>query len=225
MQFFKLIMLAAALKVQLFFVGDSITFGIGTTGYGPSGSGIQGTNSYPEQAYALLGNSNLTLFKRGYPGVRSDNYAATNLSGDLARIDKVKFRRQIVVVFWGANDIATYTDATLIYNNIKAVHAAYRAQGCKTIVVTVMNRIDNGKQVDTQRQALNALIRANWQTFADDIADLAAQPLLDDTAAPQNALYFAVNDVDGLSGVHPTDAGAGLIATEVIKPIKRLVAQ
>ncbi|MDB5240086.1 MAG: Lysophospholipase [Spirosoma sp.] len=223
MHFFKLLILAGALKAQLFFVGDSITFGIGTTGYGASGSNVQGVNSFPQQTYALLKNTKLTLVKRGYPGVRADNYASSNMASDLLLVDNTNYRRQIVVIFWGANDIATYTDAAAILTNIKAVHAAYRAKGCKTVVVTVMNRIDAGKQVDTQRQALNTLIRQDWATFADDIADLSAQPLLDATTAPQNAAYFAANDVDGLSGVHLTDAGAALLAAEVAKPIQRLL--
>lgn len=223
MFFFRLIMLAAAAKFQLFYVGDSITYGIGTNGYGASGSNIQGTNSYPEQCYRLLNDPKAIFYKRGYPGFRADNYvSAGKMATDQALIDKVHYRKQIAVIFFGANDIAATTDANAIYSNIVAVHNSYRALGCKTIVVTVMNRIDRGLQVDSQRQAVNALIRANWQTFADDIADLAAQPLLDATDAPQNSLYFRVDDVDGLTGVHLTDEGAALLAAEVLKPITRL---
>lgn len=225
MHFFKIIMLAGSMITQWLPVGDSNVYGIGTTGYGPSGSNIQGTNSYPEQAYRLLNTSRVVLFKRGYPGYSAADYVANGKQAiDLALTDPIKYRFFIVSIDFGSNDITrSGVTATDIFNNIKAVHTAYRARGYKTITVTVMNRKDGGKQVDALRQQVNALIRANWQSYADDICDLALQPLLDDVDAPDNTLVFRANDVDGLSGVHLTDYGATLKAAEIIKPVKRLM--
>jgi hypothetical protein len=77
------------------------------------------------------------------------------------------------------------------------------------IVVTMISRSGNGTggvTNDSLKNAYNDLIRQNWQTFADELADVGASTL------GQDGDYSTTDFIDG---VHPAQASA----TNIIAPI------
>lgn len=214
-------------KSKIIYIGDSITFGIGTTGYGTSGTNIVPTGvdlCYPMQSFSALNNSNLDYFKSGNPGSTAKMFNTNGkLASALTQVNQSKYKKTIVPIFFGANDIVAYNDASAILSDIIATHTAFRNLGCKTIAITPMNRKDNGKNVESTRQALKSLILSQGSSFCDFVVDLSAQPLLDDINAPDNSTYFKMNDVDNLSYVHLTDEGARLLSIEINKGIISLI--
>lgn len=196
-------------KVQINALGDSLTAGIGTTGTGASGSGIYGNFSYPKQLFGMCPyyqGSILNVF--GYPG-QTASWALTNALPSLkSTIDTVSYDFAIVPIFFGANDLLSETP-TQCYSDIVALHNAIRSPKVKTITVTVLNREDtySSTAFNGKRNAVNALLRANWSTFSDGLADDSSMPIADSSAC-YNALLFKQNDADGLSGVHLTNLGA-----------------
>jgi lysophospholipase L1-like esterase len=214
-----------AKRIQLFFLGDSITYGIGTTGTGQSNSGIVGPNTYPKQALTMLSDINVSSTIRGFSGQTQQWFNDNEMINTINMFRVNTFDIVACVVFFGANDIC-YPDKTAanIYSSIVACHTSLRAGGAKTIVVPILNRKDSYAQADTnsKRLAVNAMLSANWPAFADGFADLSLHPNIYADAAPDDPTYFASPDPDGLSKVHPTDQGAGLIATEVAAAIHTL---
>jgi lysophospholipase L1-like esterase len=211
-------------KVKVFFLGDSITYGIGTSGYGSTGSGIVGSHSYPQQVAALYNNSlNFSFVKLGYSGQTSVWWNVDQKASDMSLIDIDNYDLNIVVVFFGANDIAGYP-VSQVYNSMVDIHDAYRLAGVKVVAVPVMNRIDYPGYLifEGNRMTYNNLLLANPGTY-DDIAQLWLEPNIYTQAAPSNPVYFAAGDVDGLTGVHPTDAGAALIAKQVKLALDRII--
>jgi len=116
----------------------------------------------------------------------------------------------------GSNDMSAVavggggaTGATT-YAAYKAYCLARKAQGFSVCAFTVLDREDQGVYQSTfnaERAIFNDSIRVNWTTFADALADVDADPRLDDA---NDATYFYSGDK-----VHPTDAGQAAIAEVV----------
>jgi lysophospholipase L1-like esterase len=213
-------------NVQLWFIGDSITRGIGTTGTGASSTtpAVIGTNTFPLQAIARLNQNNFTTLISHHSGKTARQYITSYMADDITQFDISK--EIICVVEFGANDQATGANtAVSILQDIIELHSALRNAGAKTIVVPVLPRWDaiaNPVSVNDKRKDLNKLLKALYKSFADEYVTLENQPKIFNTIAPENSTYFATNDVDGLSKVHPTDSGAALIAEETAQAVARL---
>lgn len=114
-----------------------------------------------------------------------------------------------------AEDLAT---AATAYANIQAYCAARRAAGWKVIVTTFLSRSNafTPANFNATRATVNANIQANWQTFADGLADWASDPIMGIDGAETNLTYFS-GDL-----VHPNATGMALLATYVIAAIHSL---
>ena len=103
----------------------------------------------------------------------------------------------IVAVLGGTNDCANSIPASTAWANLVTYGNARHAVGFKTIVLTVP--FDS---TDTCRQAVNTLIRANWNTGPyDGLADDAA----------------ALSPSDSFDGTHPTTAASQTIIAPLIQ--------
>ena len=102
-----------------------------------------------------------------------------------------------VTVWLGTNDIFFGATVAQTFQNFVACCQSARKDGYRVIAVTMLDRYVDPTSYSTQSQALNTLIRAQWATFADGLADVAANPLLGATSAAQNATYFP-------DGTHPS---------------------
>lgn len=103
----------------------------------------------------------------------------------------------ILTVLFGANDLQTLTDVQF-ESQLQTYCQARRTAGWKVIVGTVLP--STGAGYNTKRNAVNTWIRANWASFADGVADQAADPVIGPDAAAADPTYYS-------GGLHPTAAG------------------
>jgi hypothetical protein len=186
---------------QLICDGNSMTIG---HPYEEVGS-LDPTAPYPTQLQVLLGASWL---------VRNDGVDAQDIDSMAAdaatQIDPLYDGGLIhnVVACWeGTNEIYYSDDGAVAATKIADYCAARQAAGFKVIVLTVLPRSNAGTPGDfeTQRGICNAAIRADWATYADALADVAADSRIGDAGDETNATYYG--DL-----VHLTKAGYAIIA-------------
>ena len=204
-----------SLRYNVICDGDSQTFGYQSAT--SSGSPIQ--NSYPYQMARMFGDT----AKITNIGVSGETVATmtTNASGSVdPYCDAAGFpNRNIVCLMGGTNDISVSGDTgTQAYNAVVAYCQARHAAGWRVICNTILSRGDSqwNSTKEGYRQTCNSLIRANWPSFADGLADLDANPLIGGVGAYSNTLYY---DTDML---HFTNLGYDTIARVFADAINRL---
>ena len=125
----------------------------------------------------------------------------------------------ILVVWEGTNDLilgsAPPYDAGLAYRHLAAYCAARRRAGFRVVVCTVLPRGRSAAFYEA-RNALNAELRAHWPSFADGLADVAADKAIGADGAETDAAYYR-------DTVHLTAAGYAIVAGEVAGAVKRLL--
>lgn len=179
-----------------------------------------GQTPYPTQLGALLGGTwNVTNV-----GVSGQNTAAM-LADAATQVDVLcgaawmgEFDSGSVVVCWeGTNDLCLNEDPHAAYGRLVTYCQGRRAAGFKAVILTITPRSNAGVpgSFEANRQILNALIRAGWPTFADALADVAADPRLGDAGDETDATYY-------LDLVHMTTAGYAIVASIVKAAINTL---
>lgn len=125
--------------------------------------------------------------------------------------------RNIVVPWEITNNLKLGTNAATAYANYVTYCQARQAAGWKVVAVTVLPRSDAGTPGDFEasRQTVNTNIRNNWGTFADALADVAANPDMGDAGDETDATYYA--DL-----AHPTEAGYAIVAGIVAAAVNTL---
>jgi lysophospholipase L1-like esterase len=194
---------------QIIFDGNSLTAGQdSTTG-----------NDYPSQVLALLG-SGWTGQNFGVSG-----QTTTQMSSDAATQIDPLYSTATYLDNWLAawevtNDLYFGASATTAYNNYVSYCQARRAAGWKVIAVTVLPRSNSGtpSSFETDRQTCNTNIRANWSTFADVIADVAADARIGDAGDETNPTYYYISGTAD-TRVHLVDAGYAIIARHVANAV------
>lgn len=188
----------------------------------------------PRFALVAFDGNSLTASRGGVPpypsfidlhGAPSINVAASgNATPDQDRLAVANLDPQRrpggpnLIVFWeGANDLYYGSSPQKALENLRLYVAHRHAAGFKVIIGTLLPRNDAGLPSDyeTKRQAVNAALRADWQTFADGFVDLAADPDMGPAGSWQNATYFLPDRV------HLNEAGARRIAAHVGAAIDR----
>jgi lysophospholipase L1-like esterase len=126
---------------------------------------------------------------------------------------------QVLVVWAGTNDIYFGNTAAGTYALLSAYCAARRAEGYKVVVLTALPRSNAGTPGDfnTTRATFNTSIRAGWATFADALADVAADSRIGDNGDELDTTYY---DADK---VHMNATGYGVIASIVKAAIATIV--
>ena len=97
----------------------------------------------------------------------------------------VQGRRNVVVAWAGTNDIALWDHAVaLIFAELRQYALERRQRGFTVVVMTTITRSDtfSSAYFEPHRQELNSLIRDNWESFADLLIDVAADPRWDRSA-------------------------------------------
>jgi lysophospholipase L1-like esterase len=219
-------------NIQLFFIGDSITRGIGTTGSSFAGQGgvYGGANSYPQQVLVGLTGLNATVMQRGWSGETILWYNTNDLDRTIAMFDKVNYTDIYCVLYFGTNDMsleAGNRTAVEFQSDITALSAAFKAAGAKTIIVPpldVQTSSRNDVAYNASRMAFNTWLLANYATIANGVADTSAYPDIYNIGAASNTTYFAsvAADPSGAGALHPTDAGAVMIAAAIISAVNTL---
>ncbi|MDN7120315.1 hypothetical protein INN71_02800 [Nocardioides sp. ChNu-153] len=183
--------------IVLGFDGDSQT----TSGHQQWGMSMQnqvlrGLGSQVTTFNAAVGGQDLNnMIGRGaaYVDVHYDADAADN----------------ILVAWAGTNQMGSTLE--VVQSLYQQYVAARRAAGWKVVVGTMLPRSNAGTPADyeTKRQAFNTWLRSNWMTFADALADLAADSRIGDAGDETNLTYYRPDLV------HINNTGAMVVAQYV----------
>jgi len=120
----------------------------------------------------------------------------------------------ICVVMAGGGDLAYGGDPQAVLDALRAYCAARRAAGFEVVVLTLLPRSDPAG-FDAARAVYNDMLRAQWPSFADGFADVAADPRIGADGANLDPVYFA-------DSVHPTSAGYAIMAAAVAPALEGL---
>lgn len=188
-------------SVRLVYDGDSITAGYQSTG------GF----SYPNQANLLLPQCDGYNF-----GIPSETLAQMLASAPefLDPLHDSTKTQNIAVICGGTNDLYAGATPASVYANLEAYCAARRTAGWQVVVGTILPR-SASDPFESNRQTLNGSIRANWGTFADGLADIAADSRIGAPGANANPAYF-------VDGTHPNNTGYGILAGIVAGAVRLL---
>jgi lysophospholipase L1-like esterase len=173
--------------------GDSLTAG---TGASPA------QMAYPNQLIHLS-VTDQHLYNYGVTG----QTIVQMIADAAAQIDILISSGTNNLVCWGGvNDIAASVDSATVYSNIAAYCQARKAAGWTVTVctITAAGTITGAKE--TVRQEVNASIVSNYESFADHLADLAANQYFDATDDTSNTTYYNADTV------HLTNVGYGIVA-------------
>jgi lysophospholipase L1-like esterase len=123
--------------------------------------------------------------------------------------------RNVLVIWGGTNDMNAGATGAATYANLVAYcnarRAAAGAAGLKIVVLTTIARTltaISDAQFEIDRLAYNALIRANYATFADALVDIATDTHFDAPADTNDTTYY-------VDKTHLTVAGYAIVAAAV----------
>jgi hypothetical protein len=157
---------------------------------------------YPAAAVALLAEPGWTSVVEAVGG-----QAVQTCLDNVATVDARYAPGNVVVLWVGTNDYGVHTPAEL-YAHIVTYCQGRQAVGFKVVTCTLTPR-SNDPAVWAFRDAVNALIRAGWATYADGLVDIGADPVIGYNGAENDTTYYT--DL-----THMTTAGqlivAGLVA-------------
>ncbi len=230
---------ATTLPVQAYnirFAGNSLT----------AGNDSSAGNDYPSVCLRLLGpaygavpaagvKSSCNMGISGQVTATIPNPNPNNQTSLVATAPTVDAQlsgslKNILVVWEQTNEIFS-NPASIFAPQAEANFAAYcqarRAAGWKVIVLTVLPRQQQPAargDDEAVRQAVNAWDRANWPTFADGLADVAADSRLGYPGAELNSAYYYLGGPSPDISVHLVDAGYSIVASSVAQAVSRLNA-
>jgi len=173
------------------------------------GDSLSTYDQYPTQLMALLGEG------WSYQDVAVSGQDTDMMNADAAaQVDPLWDGSQpsnVVCVWCGTNNGAYLGSAT--YTAIRSYCLARRAAGFKTVVFTILPRSDSwadswGIPWIEGRHEFNELLRANWLSFSDALADVAADPRIGDDGDSEVSAYY-------VDKVHLTTAGNAIVAAIV----------
>jgi lysophospholipase L1-like esterase len=180
--------------------GDSLTQGGG------------GASPYPTQLAASFPMSKITNFGQG--GDTLNNMAANVVATVDAVFDATRI--SACCAWGGTNDIFFGDSAATAISDYASYCTARRAAGWKVVAFTILPRSDTGVPgaFETSRQTFNTSIRANWTTYADALADVAANTTIGDAGDELDTTYYQSDKV------HLTTAGqavvTGIVSTAIM---------
>lgn len=180
------------------FDGNSLTVGDGSTGGA----------DYPAQVMIYLNPYGAyTKYNYGVGGQKTTDMAA-DAAAQIDILYSAGNAQNILVAWEVTNDLFFGASAATAYANIVSYCQARQAVGFQVVVLTVLPRSNVGTpgSFEADRQTVNTSIRANWSTFADALADVAADTRIGDSGDEINVAYY-----DG-SLVHLGNEGYGVVA-------------
>jgi hypothetical protein len=196
--------------------GDAI-FSVGS-------SSILGTGATTMANTWIARTANALGANRSSNGVSGATFDTTDTSWPSSSMLVAPGRRNIYEVMPATNDLASSTtaDAGLI-TDIASFCGKIRTADPNAIIIinTIQPRnatFSGGQDAagfETDRQTVNTSIRANWQSYADGIADIAADSNIGDAADADNTTYYG-------DKIHWTDAGHAIVARINLDAIKRV---
>jgi lysophospholipase L1-like esterase len=191
-----LFLVSNASALNLIFEGDSLTSG----------------GTYPFYTAQIL---NATCTNIAVPG---EQMAQIIHQGNDADSRYNSSARNVIVLWAGTNDLhRTQRAPEAIHGEIRDWCRARQEKGFQVIVVTILPRSDpsNHPTFENDRQKLNTLIRENYGSYADGLADVAADARIGNMDAELEGYYYLKDRV------HLTDRGYYIVAEIVARAISR----
>ena len=191
-------------------VGDSITFGAGTT-RGHNYPTVLGALLGPSYRVANFGNSGKTMMKAP-PDARTSYWSTPTFLAAQA------FAPDVVVLMLGTNDTKTanWRGGDNHYADDLRAMLAVLATSAQRLLAT----LPAGAEGAASQSAAPSSSRPSCPPCAG-IAALAGMPIIDVHGAfGPRARYFGRGDADLGDGVHPNDAGARLIAETIARALQ-----
>lgn len=193
------------------FDGNSLVDGTGSsTGVHGASTNFSGMD-FPAQLSRLLGSAGFTYYNFGVAGQNTSNMtsdAATQIDPLYNAANSIN-----ILVGWEiTNDITldgqTSQQAYTLYKNY---FLARKAKGFKNVVLTVLPRFrafgnSNQAQFNASRDSINTLIRAEYKTYAEALADVGDLPIV-------------LTDQ-----IHTDDTGYAIVAATVADAIRPLLS-
>ena len=206
--------LASAFSTQVVagrvvFSGDSIV-----AGSSPAALRYDG---FAKQSYPLL-SAKISAYNVAGGGNQVQNMIGTYSSSSGAGPILTAFAdNRVLLLMVGTNDLTVGArTAVQIYADIQTYAGLVRADGGKIIVSTILpNNVWTAPQ-QTTRTDLNTLIRTNWATFADGLADFGADATMGPQAAAANTALYP-------DGLHPSRLGHTYLAPIAAAAINALL--
>jgi lysophospholipase L1-like esterase len=163
-----------------------------------------GSSTYPATVMPTF--PSMTSTNVGVPGQTTPDM----LSDAVTQVDPLyngTLANNVLVCWEGTNDLKLGATAASAYSSLVTYCSNRRAAGYKVVIVTLLPRNDGGTPgtFEADRQTVNTNIRANWTTFADALADVAAIGAIGDFGDSNNATYYQDN-------VHMTALGYDIVA-------------
>jgi len=180
-------------------------------------AGVARDAGMPAQVMALLPGG-LDMKNLGVGGQTTQMMAA-DAGTEVDPLYATSRRCNILVCWEGTNDLILGTappyDARQAYRHLAAYCKARQRAGFRVVICTVLPRGRSAAFYDA-RNALNAELRAHWRSFADALADVAANMTIGADGAETDATYYR-------DTVHLTAAGYAIVAREVAGAVERLL--
>jgi lysophospholipase L1-like esterase len=188
-------------RLQVVLDGNSVT--------GGQGASVTYVTSYPgvlRAALVSLGYQARDTHDRGLGGQTSQQMVDGFSTRVLPFYDPL-FARSALVFFEVRNSSVAGQTAAQIQAQHQAYAALGRGAGFRVFVCTAPGSDGEPKGVGVAG-AVNAWIRANWQSFANGFVDLEDAPQFTPSGSVLNPTYYS-------DGVHLTDAGYAVVAALV----------
>ena len=180
-------------------------------------AGVARDDGMPAQVMALL-PAGLDMKNLGVGGQTTQMMAA-DAGAEVDPLYAASRRRNILVCWEGTNDLILGTaspyDARQAYRHLAAYCEARQRAGFRVVICTVLPRGRSAAFYEA-RNALNAELRAHWRSFADALADVAANMTIGADGAETDATYYR-------DTVHLTAAGYAIVARVVAGAVERLL--
>jgi lysophospholipase L1-like esterase len=203
-------------------IGDSITFGWGTSGV---------AQAYPEKLEALLNardtSAQWVVFNRGVSGEGTTgmlarwNTGTTNASGLYQDEGPLKstYTWAYVVILIGVNDVANDATAAATFANIKSLADDAQTRGAKVVLCSVAPWKGFAALWNSSRQAQQDALAGLLQAYATAAPSTRTYvdvfTALEDPGAPD----YLLPGYDSGDGIHPNTAGLAAIAAAVLTGI------
>ena len=197
--------IASAPANRVIWEGDSITAaeGVQTTAY----------NGFVKQAIPTL--PALDHYSTALGGDQLQN-EIPNYANEVGAL-LTQYGSGIVFLFLGTNDLTLGSRTSAqIYADLQTMCGSIRANSGEVIVTTLLpNNAWNGTQ-QTTRNDFNTLVRTNWASFADGLADFAADATMGPQAAAANTALYP-------DGLHPSPLGHSYLAPIAAAAVQALL--
>lgn len=197
--------LATPNRNRLLVLGDSIARG---------DTGSNGV-SYPWQVAKRLG-AEWEVLNYGLGGQYLSDIRtyATNSYWPLV----VSGRRNVVLIHAGSNDgFLAGNSGETIFTNLMLLASGLRSIGAQVVVTDILPR-QNNATFEGRRTTFNALVAANWTTFADGYVPFASDSNIGDSGDESSTVYYS-------DTIHPTETGASIMANWTVPVLLKAAIQ